>query len=278
MLSRTSILHHAFILLIALLAGHYIVSHNTALSWFALLKRGYYYWSVLPSMFIAVTLMEYVFWITKRLNKQDDGFKINRERVKNQLIFGFAGTMGLEVCLAALLFFLKGESIFNGPYFAKLFLLVTLFVLLVNLCYCLYYAKMELAKPQPAPVINIIEKVKFKYKQYKPEVVPETTSVLPTMGIVYIKHKAPLAYDARGEMIPWTFNLTETIEMMPADDYFQIDKKCIISRAVVRETAPRKGNRLDIYTTVEFPIKLTVSRRKTKDFKDWLYGKMEDQA
>lgn len=133
MFSRSPILHFLSRLLISLLAAHFIVVQSATETMATLFTKGYYYYSVCCSFVIALALVEFIYFVTKKINRRHKAEILTNERMVEQFISGFLTTSLLAFVLAMFLYWINGENIFNSTYFAKLYALILMFILVLTL-------------------------------------------------------------------------------------------------------------------------------------------------
>jgi len=104
-----------------------------------------------------------------------------------------------------------------------------------------------------------------------PDHPPVVKSEIPVLICVMLK--VTVGYDANGDSMPWSLNLSESLKVIPPDEYFRVNKSCIIARSVIIEIIDRKDERLDVKLSMESPVEIIVSRRNTVAFKRWLHQK-----
>lgn len=235
---------------LALLGAHLIVTHDAQETWLELFRHNFYYQSLIGSLAIAVVLIEYIHWISQKLNARDQHTSLTVKRLKWQFLLGFLVSVIIAVALAAFLFWINNADMIKAGYFNKLFILIVLFIFTINAVHILadYHAR---------PVKN-----KFKYKDLEP-------SLPKNPAIIYYVRKSYLAVDFNGLVNIWPYTLKKTLTDFDDKVYFQINRYCIIHRAVISSVIPLKGQSVKIIPKVDCQISLITSRRKTSSFKAW---------
>ncbi|NTE05540.1 LytTR family transcriptional regulator [Agrobacterium tumefaciens] len=169
--------------------------------------------------------------------------------------------------MAIFLFFWANKSLFNQAGFILLFLFL---LALLNLVYCIYFAKPTLNQYGINTVKEILVKKEIRYKIFRPESRLKYSEMMVFPALIYIDQKVPQAFDARGTWVNWSHNLSTSMQQLPADDYFQINKSCIICREIIKEVLPQKNDCLLIIISFQINKSLMTSRRRTTAFKHWL--------
>ena len=258
MFTLKPILYFLFRVLISLLAAHFIVVQNATETMSVLFTKGYYYYSVCCSFIIALVLVEFIYFVTKKLNGRHKNEILTNERILEQFVSGFLTTSLFAFLLAMLLYWINGENIFSSGYFTKLYALILLFIFCVNVVYLLYYYK------------NAIQK-RYYLANPNPSDLPDKDSALP--AIIFHENKACFVIDFKGVKTVWPITIEQSKKKLNNKLYFQINRQSIIHRAAIRSIKPFKVKHIKIEPTVFCPIELITSRRMTVLFKAWVSNK-----
>lgn len=177
LLNKKCIQHQCLILFLSLAVGHLVVMNNASQTLRLLLHSGYYYFSVCASAAIAYALINYVYVITKKIDREDGMVVITASRITKQVCLGLGGGILLEILLAGILYFTQGQNIFTNGFFHKLFAAIMLFIILVNVCYCFYFFYVR--QKEVANQVVIVETVKteVRYKIIEPQEVIVAVSI-----------------------------------------------------------------------------------------------------
>ncbi|RZK38470.1 MAG: hypothetical protein EOO90_22120 [Pedobacter sp.] len=258
MFTQYAFYHFVLRLLVALLASHFIVLHSASETWLQLLSKTYYYVSVFYSMIIAFVLIEFVHQISRYLNKSLNGFQFNALRLRHQFLKGFILTGILAFLLAALLFLLNGENIFNTGYLSKLYVYILLFIFCINVLYLLYFYHVDGPKTR-YQVINPDQlEMAYARSQLANKNVP---------ALIYHDNKTSFSINFDGVKTIWPHTIDESSRLLDEEDYFQINRKAIVHRAAILTFSP--GN-LELTLIFSSPVELTIARRRASPFKHWL--------
>jgi len=241
-----------------LLAAHYVVAYGEPESFFTLLQLPYYYNAVLGSFIITMAAGEFVLLTTRHLDKIKPWAAGFNGRLWLQLVFGVLVTVILAVLLAAVYFYTRGENIVAAGYFKYDFTLVVCFVVFLNLIYLIIaqmHRQRQLAKLH----------LPGKYK-------PAAIKLAPTAVVaIYPVGQGYLAVLQNGESIIWGKTLEQSLNELPADDYFLINRSDIVSRAIIAGFELGNSRRLKLILTCSLPHNrgLVVSQRRVVAFKRW---------
>lgn len=242
---------------IASLASHVIVVQSASESWHELFDKYYYYTSLLYSMIIAYLIIEFIYLITKRIDKRMSSSQLSAERIMIQFYLGFGFTAFLAIFLAGILFMLHGQNILYTGYFKKFYIHILLFIFTINLIYLLYFHH------QRSRTIYRILVNEQKFTDVK------NTGKLNQYAIFYHENKMTYAVGFNGEKIVWDNSIEGTLKMLNANLYFQINRSVIIHRRAVAYIERNGFYTTNIILSFHFKRQLTTSRRRDIDFKDW---------
>ena len=261
MYSLKSFYHLLIRLIVALLASHFIVVHSANETWLELFTKKYYYASLLYSMIIAFLLIENVYFVSKRINVFLQGNSNARKRIKAQILFGFGLTAFHAFLMATILFWLNNEDIFNSGYFEKLYVFILVFIFAINAVYLFYFEQYKTKKTGYQTIkLNHVQLTNLRLKALKAN--------LP--ALIFHENKACFAVDFNGHKTSWPNTIEESIKLLHPENYFQISRKSIVHRAAVLSYSSYTTKCLKIELSIQCPIPLITSRRKTIFFKEWI--------
>jgi len=261
MLTQKGIYHLLIRLFVALLASHFVVVNGSKKAWLELFTRSYYYASLFYSMVIAYLLIEYIFMVSRIVNKAFDEHGLGAKRLKYQFIFGFCLASFNAFLLAMLLFWIKNENIFNSGYFKNLFIYIVLFIFTINVVYLLYYEYLKVPKMR----YQRIEIDPALMKQRRNKALEASQPAL-----IYHENKTCFAVDFKGVTTIWPNTIAESMDFLNAVNYFQINRKDIVHRAAVVSFSSYQLRFLKIVHNIPIDKELITSRRKSAIFKEWL--------
>lgn len=244
-------------LLFFLFAAHYVVSYGEPEDFFTLLQLPYYYYALLSSFVIALIVSEFLLGITRYLDKVKPWILSFRDRLWLQLLFGGFLTVVLAVLLATGYFYIRGKNIIEAGYFKYDFTLVVCFVVFLNLIYHII-AQMHGLRPG---------------KQHLPgNHKPAAVNHSPTdVAAIYPVGQGYLAVLQNGESVIWGKTLGQSLNELPGDEYFLINRSDIVSRAIIAGFEQGDSRRLKLILTFALPHNrsLIVSQRRVVAFKRW---------
>ncbi|WP_199117795.1 LytTR family DNA-binding domain-containing protein [Pedobacter sp. ASV28] len=120
---------------LCLVAAHIIVLYNEDHTFFQALFTFSYWRGLLGSFVIATLLVNYIHWVTVRLDKRFDWHADTLNRLLWQLLIGFFAPALFAFLLAAFFFGIFGKNILETTYLQQDYTLVVTMLLTMNLYY-----------------------------------------------------------------------------------------------------------------------------------------------
>ncbi|KLT67017.1 hypothetical protein AB669_03615 [Pedobacter sp. BMA] len=163
------------------------------------------------------------------------------------------------ILLAEIYFLLLETSTRAQGYFVYDFPMVVCFLLIVNLYYVIAdFAAIKMPRRKKLP-------------NHKPPPLPLTGPTVPAM--FFSEGKANYVILFNGKYDGWGKSLRETIEELPPEFYFQINKGHIVHRELISHYEEHTSLRLIVYFYEPMAKNPgIVVQRNVKDFKDWYEG------
>jgi len=255
-----SLSHVVIRLTVAVVASHFIVVHSANETWLELFTRDYYYLSLLYSGIIAFLLIEYVYRITKVIQKREKTSLLTRRRLKLQFYFGFLSAAALAIIMAALLFWTQGQNIFNTGYFKRLYIYILLFLFAANLLYLLFYHHGQTVKT----IYRIVLPDQTELASLRAAALKEGG-----FALIFYENRNYFSLDFEGKITLWPHTIEETIAKFCNENYFQITRSEIIHRAAILKIKRNRFKTAQIEMVIPFKKELYTSRRKTVAFINW---------
>ena len=246
-----------------LLSAHFIVAYGEPESLFKLLKLSYYYFALTGSYIIALFTGEYIYNITKYLDRLYTQFTDFYKRVIYQVLWGIIVSLLLAVIMVAIYFWLIGRNIATEVYFRYVFIFG--FVFFLNALYL---------------IIGLVQYQNHQVKIRMPNKEKRTDTIGFHVDIVAIYPIARgfVAVLKSGESIIWTKTIGESLKELPANEYFLINRSDIISRYVIEGYEPSHSRRLKLILKAPLTSarEFYVSQRKAIEFKHWYNNMIEN--
>lgn len=250
-------------LLFYLFAAHYIVSYGEPESVFELLKLPFYYLALIGSLIITLIIGEYILAVTKYLDRLYLRLSFLVKRIYNQALWGIISTVLLAVIMASLYFWFRGTDIVTAGYFRYDFTLVVGFILLLNTVYL------------------IIGLVQYRHSQLKiriPNKEKPKVNTHEAIIAIYPVERGFVAILKSGESIIWTKTIEQSIQELPEEDYFLINRSDILHREIIAGYQPSDSRRLKLILKepLAFGRPFFVSQRKVVGFKRWFKANLDE--
>lgn len=239
-----------------LLSAHFIVAYGEPENLFELLKLSYYYFALIGSYIITLFIGEYVFNVTKYLDRLYPQFPDFYKRVIYQALWGIIVAVLLAVIMLAIYFWFIGRNIPATSYFRYGFIVG--FILSLNALYLI----IGLVQYQNHQV-----KIRIPNKEKRTDIIDFNKDIVA----IYPVGRGFIAVLKSGESIIWTKTIGESLKELPANEYFLINRSDIISRYVIEGYEPSHSRRLKLILKASFTSarEFYVSQRKAIEFKHW---------
>lgn len=91
-------------------------------------------------------------------------------------------------------------------------------------------------------------------------------------SIVYIYLKAETVYlvDSAGNKHPIAKTISNLENLLPAQQFYRINRQIIVNRTAIKEIAPYRNQRRLLYLNIATPEQVVVPRLKLKHFMHWM--------
>ncbi len=136
------------------------------------------------------------------------------------------------------------------------------------------YEKMKshFEMPESQLLENILSQKKIIPKRRFLIKIGEQYQVLQTDNIAFIifEYGLSFAYNLQNEKFPLDLSMNDLIAQLDENEFFRINRKCIVHSSAIKKISSWFNARLKIETNPKEPTELIVSREKVKEFKDWL--------
>ena len=263
--------------LISLFAAHFILSHTTEYGFFEVATVNGYIPSLIASFIIALIIVYTVFKTTVILDKKVPYATNWKKRCVYQVLLGVIGVSALAAGLAFLLFYAIKEPERIWRYFNQDFTIILAFIIGVNAYYFIRYLTRVIRRLVTHMLIWLKRARREEVKRHTDDFEEiQTQSVEKQLGLVYIHaHRRYRAFFTDGTQAQWFTTLEDTIKELPPDDYFLINRKCIVRKDVIRCIKKYPSKRylivLKIQFTEEMPEELlVVSQPNGAKFVRWI--------
>lgn len=260
--------------LLALLAGHYILSNSRHYGFFEVMTVDGYWLSLAGSVPIAFLIIQLVYHLTVKLDGRMP-YHINRvKRIQWQILLGIGLVAAVAPLLAYIFFLIAGQTQRMHNYFVYDYPIIVAFIVLVNG----YYLCRYLIQAAKMLSLQFLLLKKYNRRQYLQLLaIQRATDIEEANQIAYIirmgRHYLIKYLD--GTTKPWFKPLRTTIQSLPSEEFMLINNQCIINRATIigHETISSKRYRLLMkspFDQDEHQSDFIVSQGMRKQFLKWI--------
>lgn len=268
-----------FRVIIALLAAHLIIAFGEKESFFQLLVMPAYYWSLLPSFVIAFLLVNFVNFITVRLDKKHDWIRQPLLRAGLQLTLALLLPAVLAFLLASVYFWSFGYNIFKTLYLKYDFPVIVLLLVLLNAYYLSFYfykrsRLAEKALSQPVPAKEEYNQGETAVKEIFLVQRGAQTLPLPVFSIAYFYREGDYnflkAFDGESYLVAQT--LDEIEQQLDSRVFFRANRQVIVQRKACAHFSNLDYGKLELFAQPSFKQPVIISQRRSKQFREWMQG------
>lgn len=260
--------------LVSLLAGHYILSHTAKYDIFNVVLANGYAPSLLGSFIIAMLIFYAANRITVALDKHMP-YAVNwKKRCFFQFLFGVVGVSLLAFGLAAIYFVIRETPERIPRYYNQDFPIVLAFILCINAYYVIYHFTRVLRKLVKFMLLLLkrIRKQSIKY---------DVQASLPDrdeakIAIIFTRsHRRYQAVYTNGSSIPWTVPLRDSLKELPQEEYFMINRSCILNLSAIKciEQLPSRRYKITLKNAIAEKVPeeyLNVAQLQYTKFLSWI--------
>ena len=251
--------------MVSVIAGHLIVAYDQPYSWLELWGMPRYYYSLALSSAAALVQIEFVHMVSRRLYRRFKDTGLGAKWFTLQLLLGFGATVLLELAIATFLFHLHDKWILDTYFFRKLFLMVLMFIGMVNLFFVVFYYRKE-------PVVKV--KVRSRLVSSGPDENNEAGMYGEDAALYRVKGHDCFAISFHGEELLVRGTLDQWEELLEPWRYFRGQREWMVNRAVISRVERIPGKMLLLHTSIALGFELVVSRRRTPLFLSWWNGEV----
>lgn len=251
-------------LLAAVAAAQLIISFNEKESWIELLALPYYYTALVSNTVMASLIIEVINWVTRRLDRKSPWVFFPMKRTLLQVGLGIGMPILLSILLAILYFWRYDTQLNDTVFFSEYFLIIVLMVILANAYYFIHFGFWGIRL-----MLNLNKKAKIIRKI---DLVPDIKVKWPTTDIamIQIENDGYIVTTSKGERLNWPDTLETTIDNLPYEDYFLVNRSTIVNIKNIISASVSSSRRFALILKVPAGMEVDVSQRYAKGSKDWL--------
>lgn len=259
-----------------ILAAFFITAYGGDEDILLLLLSPAFYIEFSISFLFAVIIVEWVAFITRKLDLRYDWKDRTVQRLLLQLLMGVVIPAILEFFLAALYFRFSGYNILKTTFVAYAFPLIVMMIILLNVYYFVYYLILRYR--------HVEERIKDVSRETNNEAEGEgRESILVNKGALIFPVATPeIAYFFRNKQTESNFlrtkegqdfyinsTLDEIMEQLDARSFFRANRQTIVSYDACKGFELLEYGKLGVHLDPPMSELVIVSQTKARIFKDW---------
>lgn len=262
-----------FRIIAALVSAHVIVVIGEDETFFHLLVDKDYYRAMFFSFIIAFLLVNFVYWVTLRLDKDCDWKQHTIRRPLLQLCFAFFLPSVLAFLLAFTYFRLFGYDIWHTWYLRYDYPVIVLMLLLLNVYYLAFYfyRQWQLMEHMITSPI-IVNKEETRAKEVFVIQKGAKTIPLPVDTICYFYRSGNFnfvrTFDREDFVI--SQSLDEVQLLLHRKNFFRANRQFIINFTACQHYEPLGLGKLEVFVAPAAKGPIIISQKRVKEFKEWI--------
>lgn len=267
-----------FRIVAAVCGAHIMVVFGVETTFFQALMNPVYYRAMLGSTLIALPVVEYAGYVSRKLDKKYDWLHAPLERSFFQLLFGVVLTSIIAFLLASAYFSVNGINIFDTLYLRFDFPVVVILILLMNVFFVLqyFYRYAHSRLHSTVPVASLHEEQKSRYtgtvivrsgSQSIPVAVNQVCFFFLEGEYRYLQ-----TFDGNRHLITQT--LDELEGALNKEMFFRANRQVIVNRTACMHYNTLEFGKLEVKANPTFATSIVVSQKRSKHFKEWMSGEI----
>lgn len=259
--------------LCAVFGAHVMVVFGVETSFFEAILNPVYYKAMAGSLLIALPVVEYTAFISRRLDQKWDWIQKPLERGLLQALFGVIITSVITFLLASIYFYVRGINIFDTLYLRIDFPLVVCLLLVMNLLFVLqYFYRYVRSQGQAAKALSP-ETTEENLGNLLVRSGNQTLSLHPAeIAFFYLEEDNRYLRTLQGGKLMVSQSLEELEARFGPAGFFRANRQVIISRKACQGFSVIEFGKLALICKPEFSETIIVSQRKAREFRQWFAG------
>ncbi|RYG54091.1 MAG: hypothetical protein EOO01_02525 [Chitinophagaceae bacterium] len=251
-------------LIAAVLAAHLIISFDEPESLIKLLQLPNYYEALVLNTALVVCIVELINWLTRRLDLKKSWVFHPWQRLWAQFMQGVILPVALSVLMSIGYFWMYDIHIKETVFFDQYFLIIIFMVIIANAYYFMHFSLWVIITMR-----RLNEKAKVLRKMDMPI---DLKSRWPTSDIALIQtnKETYIVTTSEGERLNWPHTLETTIDNLPYEDYFLINRSTIVYAKNISRLERASSRRILLILKTPIDGKVYISQREASASKDWL--------
>lgn len=265
-----------FRLIAVLVASLYVSELGSIHSIFERLLTKAFYYEFGVTLIIGLTVSELIYRINDLLSRKYPLHDHTAMRILLQIVFGLVIPAIAVFLMAAFYFGVNGINIFKTDYLVFVFPLVIILLILLNLLYILvpYFVHAYRLQKESKLRMDLTSLSSALNTGGNVIKVLDGASVLHIDGneiqLAYIvEGKVLVKILEKGELLT-DYTLDELESMLPAQQFFRINRKLIASKESCISYKAGSYGKLEVEIIPVPPVPAIVSQLKAKAFKEWI--------
>lgn len=265
----------------AFLATHYLVVYGIDIPLFKMMKGWDYWISLFASLPLAIIQIEYVAFITRRLDKK---FPWTRDLTKRSLIQAFWGVVVpgmIEFLLGLAYFTIRERDVFDTFFYTNDYPLAMLMIIVVNFYYVTFFfiKKYFFAKKHIEVLTNTVASLQENTSEDDAVQLPATFAIqrgpvsIPILQeeIAYFFRdgEANFLKTATGESIFINLTLDDIERVLDINQFFRANRQTIVNYTSVQKWSNIENGKLEIKLEPAYQGQVVISQKRAKEFKQW---------
>lgn len=266
-----------FRLICAVCGAHVMVVFGVKTTFFEAILNPVYYKAMAGSLLIALPVVEYTGFVTRRLDSRYDWLEMPLQRLLFQFLLGIFATCTMAFLLASLYFYTRGINIFDTLYLRFDFPVVVILVVLMNVSFILqYYYRYARSHRMQGKTVASSSLPSQKIDNLIARAGNRTISVASgQVAFFYLEDDIRCLRTLDGRRLMVGESLEELEGKLNPADFFRANRQVIVSRKACEGYASIEFGKLQLICKPAFHAEIIVGQRKAKEFRGWLAGQTE---
>lgn len=288
-IDRIKYTDYAIRLFASIIASLLIIPQGEHQPWYLLFSKPGYLKAFLASVLISLLTLYVIFLINQKLEMRVSWLGKPGKRWMLQLLFGFLLPLGTAIAVAAIYFGFHHYYLTETTYFENLLLPISIMIIAANFYYMFQHSirqviwvereRIKLAKLVDLEASNqpVVRQENLVYpemplpREIAPDFkLPDLCRVEDIQMVISINRV--VWYYSNGQKQLWPNGVKKTMDHLPASDFFQVNKSCIINRHNISIAYIYDERRVELLLHAPLNGSQIVAKDKKQAFRHW-YGK-----
>lgn len=251
-------------------SAHFLISIRERSSLATRLHNKYYWIALAYTLLLSYVMVFAIACLSGYLDKRKL-YANDLLRVVWQLVLGLLLPLVLVVLATAAYFGFFGENIVERGYFVHELPIVVLYLTIINGFYLFVYINNKAKKLQKSYLQDqgLLARNGNILVHYRGEQLPVSVAEIAMVNQVELVN---WLITSTGESYIWNRSLKEISKLLGHYEFFQINRKQIVRKAIVKKMASGSFGKLALTLGINYTKPVIVSKDRAKSFKKWLAG------